>query len=485
MLSYLTPKILFIVAAYSLTLFTVVRIIMDTRNASKALGYLALAILLPLLGPLIYFSFGVNYRKKRIYNKKLVANDKLSQRMQKRIVTSTQLILELNKRKLDGQADMVRLLLNDSAEPLSSNNATLLLNGEQKFPEVLAAMEEAQDSIHVQYYIYEDDAIGRALRDVMIRKAKQGVAVRFLYDDFGSQDLKRRFFKDFHAAGGESSPFFKVHFPFAASKINYRNHRKVIVIDSRVGFVGGINVSDKYINNGANELYWRDTHVKIEGPAVLSLQYHFLADWNFSAKQNVYPDEILFPPAAQLPKGDTLTQIIASGPDYPRASIMLCFFTAIVNTRERVYLTSPYFIPNNSINDALKKAALSGKDVRLLVPGVSDSRFVNAASRSYYEELLECGVRIFCYRKGFVHAKTIVSDDNLAIVSTANIDFRSFEFNFEIGAVMYGQRICEELAQAFLKDLDDSDELSLKTLADRSKLAHLLDKGARLLSPLL
>lgn len=481
----LSSKIIAIILVYGLTLFTVVRIIMETRNASKALGYLLLVITVPLIGPFIYFSLGVNYRKKRIYSRKLVANDALMHKIRQRIITSTSQIIEQNKRKLEGQTDMVNVLLNDALEPLSANKVTLLINGEQKFPAVLQAIEEAKHFIHLEYYIYEDDHVGNAIKEALIKKAKQGCVVRFIYDDFGSRDISDQFFRDLKEGGVESYPFFKVHIPTIASRLNYRNHRKIIVIDGRIGFVGGINVSDRYVNQQTDVLFWRDTHVKIEGPAVLSLQYHFLADWNFCAKQEVLPDEIHFPPTTEMPKGDSLVQIVASGPDYPNPSIMLCFFTAIVNARERVYITSPYFIPNNSIYDALKKAALSGKDVRLLVPGISDSHFVNAASESYYEELLACGVKIYRYEKGFIHAKTIIADDNLAIISTANMDFRSFEFNFEIGAVIYGERICQELTEVFLNDLKHASIITLQDWEERSRWTVIKSKLARLFSPLL
>lgn len=488
MFSFLTPKIIALIVIYAITLFTMVRIVMDSRNATKALGYLLLVITVPVLGTFIYFSLGVNYRKKKIYSKKLIANGDLMHRIRKRIIASTEKIMDQNKRKLDGHEDMVKLLLNESLEPLSSNRVTLLTNGEEKFPAVLEALESARQTIHIQYYIFEEDEIGNRIKDILIQKAKSGVQVRFIYDDFGSHGLSRKFFRDLRAGGVELVPFFKVQLAIIASRLNYRNHRKIIVIDGRTGFVGGINISDRYINHPhrkGEKLYWRDTHVKIEGPGVLSLQYHFLADWNFCSKQDIEPAEIYFPPPASLEKGDSLVQVVASGPDYTNPAIMLCFFTAIVSAREQVYITSPYFIPNNSINDAIKKAALSGKDVRLLVPGVSDSHFVNAASRSYYGELLSCGVKIYLYQKGFVHAKTIVVDSNLAIVSTANMDFRSFDFNFEIGAVIYGERVSGELREQFLHDIQYSEQLTINAWRARGKFSRLVENLARLFSPLL
>ena len=486
MLPDTTFEIVLFILVYTLAFFTFIRVILDTRNAAKALGYLLLVITIPVIGSFLYFSLGVNYRKKRIYSKKIVANDALWQKIKQRIISSTNEILEKSKHLTRGQEDLIKLLLTDSLEPLSHNRVTLLINGENKFPEVIKALESAKNFIHIEYYIYEDNAIGYQIRDILIRKAKEGVIVRFIYDDFGSKDLKNKFLNPMVEGGVEVYPFFKVYFALLASRINYRNHRKIIVVDCHVGFVGGINVSDRYVNTAdPSKLFWRDTHVKIEGPAVLSLQYHFLADWNFCSGQQVAPDETMFLPSAELSKGDSLVQVVASGPDYPRQSIMLCYFTAIINAREKVYITSPYFIPNNSINDAIRKAALSGKDVRLLVPGVSDSIVVNAASQSYFEELLECGVKIYLYQKGFIHAKTIIVDDNLAIVGTANMDFRSFELNFEISAVIYGLEPCAELTTVFLNDLETSELIELKSWRQRSQRRQWLEKAARLLSPIL
>jgi cardiolipin synthase len=286
----------------------------------------------------------------------------------------------------------------------------------------------------------------------------------------------------------EAFPFYKVRWPFLASRLNYRNHRKIIVIDGHTGYVGGINVSDRYINSKPKngQMYWRDTHVRLEGPAVWTLQYTFLADWNFCSRQRINPDERLFPPTPRpITNAREMVQIVAGGPDYQRSGIMLSFFTAIANASDRIFLTSPYFIPNASIFDALRKAALSGKNVRLLVPGVSDSAFVNAASRSYYQELLDCGVKIYLYQKGFVHAKTLVIDDYLSFVGTANMDNRSFDLNFEINAVIYGKEFCHELAQSFLKDLDSSKLVTLQMWRRRSKQDVLKSKIARLFSPLL
>lgn len=479
-------EIILIVCVYALMIFTVIRIIFDTVNVSKALGYLLLTIVLPVAGSIVYFSLGVNYRKRKIYNKKIITDEYLLQNLRKDIDESALRLLQTHHDDVGNFAGLARLLIRDSLSFLSLNHIKLLINGENKFPDVIRALEAAKSTIHIQYYIYDNDEIGNQIKAILMRKASEGVKVRFIYDDFGSNGLKKKWVRELEDAGVEIYPFYKIYFIFLASRINYRNHRKLIIVDGQVGFTGGINVSDKYINgNDPKKLYWRDTHVMIEGPAVLNLQYHFLADWNFCSDQNLKPNNEFFPIPNRRPDFTMLTQIAVSGPDYPRADVMLSYFAAIANAVKKVYITTPYFIPNNSIYDAIKKAALSGCDVRLLVPGISDSKTVNAATQSYFEPLLECGVRIFLYQKGFVHSKTIVIDDTLSMVGSANIDFRSFDLNFELNTIIYDQAFGEKMTEVFLQDLEDADEVIYEEWAKRSTWKQLQEKSARLLSPLL
>lgn len=476
-----------LVFAVLLAVFTIIRIIMDTSNSAKTMAYILLVFLFPVGGSVIYFLFGVNYRRRKLFSKKIIADEALLLKIQDRLEAASLKILEEGPPGVAGNEDLIRLLLKDSRAPLSYNKVKLLINGEQKFEAVFKAIEKATRFIHLEYYIFDDDEIGKRLLALLARKASEGVAVRLIYDDFGSHGMSNEAIAALRAANGLAFPFYEVKFYLLANRLNYRDHRKIIIVDGEVGFTGGINVSDKYINDGSPEkLYWRDTHVRIEGPAVNNLQYHFIANWNFCADEPLEVDRQFFPTLFEHEEGlDDLVQIVAGGPDYPSAAIMLSFFTAIVSARERVYITSPYFIPNESIYDALKKAALSGKDVRLLLPGVSDSRIVNAAARSYFADLLTCGVRIFLYQKGFVHAKTIAIDDNLAIVGSANMDGRSFEMNFEINAVIYSKRICAELIGNFHTDTGFSVELSSEQWAKRPWWKELIDDIARLLSPIL
>jgi cardiolipin synthase len=481
---YPTISLVFIIL---LSVFTIVRIIMDTNNSAKTMAYILLVFLFPIGGAIIYFAFGVNYRRRKLFSKKIILNEDLFTKIEDRLSEVSLEALNEGHENIKGNEDLIRLLLKDSKAPLSYNKVKLLINGEEKFTEVLKAIESAQSFIHLEYYIFDDDEIGNKIINLLKIKVGQGVTVRFIYDDFGSHGLADDTIATMKDAGIQIFPFFEVKFYLLANRINYRDHRKIIVVDGLVGFTGGINVSDRYINNGdAEQLYWRDTHVMIEGPAVNSLQYHFIANWNFCTDETLEINRLFFPNIFEKKENhEDLVQIVAGGPDYPTSGIMLSFFTAIVNAKERVYITSPYFVPNESIYDALKKAALSGKDTRLLLPGISDSTIVNAAARSYFKDLLACGVRIFLYQKGFIHAKTMIIDENLSMVGSANMDARSFDLNFEINAVVYSKKICKELSEAYLNDINYSVELSAREWAKRAWWRELFDDIARLLSPIL
>lgn len=460
---------------------------MDTDNTAKTLAYILLVCLLPIGGAIIYFTFGINYRKRKIFSKKVISNESLLSEIEITLLKQSEGVLATDDANVKGNEDLIRLLLKDSKATLSYNKVRLLINGEEKFKEVIIALQNAKTFIHLEYYIFEDDKIGRTIIDLLKQKAQAGIQVRFIYDDFGSHALSDNTIEEMRDTGIEIFPFYEVKFYLLANRINYRDHRKIIIVDGLKGFIGGINVSDKYVNDPASQqLYWRDTHIMIEGPAVNNLQYHFIANWNFCAETTLHVTESFFPLPFEKKEGnDDLVQIVAGGPDYSSSAIMLSFFKAISQAQDKVYITSPYFIPNESIKDALKSAALSGKDVRLILPGVSDSKLVNAAARSYFGELLYSGVRIYLYQKGFIHSKTMVIDNSLSIVGSANMDGRSFDLNFEINAVIYSEPFCKELTTSFENDLKDSIEVSLEDWIQRPWWKELFDAIARLFSPLL
>ncbi|HEY5771950.1 MAG TPA: cardiolipin synthase, partial [Chitinophagaceae bacterium] len=299
-----------------------------------------------------------------------------------------------------------------------------------------------------------------------------------------SPNIKKPVEKKMKDAGIEIYPFQKVMLYLLANRLNYRNHRKIIVIDGQTAFTGGINVCDKYINNGSNKLFWRDTHLRIDGPGIFFLQYLFLADWNFCSGKKIQADELYFPVPATT-KNDCFLQVAASGPDSDHPAVLFSLLQAIYLAKKEILITTPYFIPGDSILEALRIAALSGLSVKLLVPGRGDSKLVNAASRSYYEDLLCAGVDIYMYQKGFVHAKTLVTDGSLSIVGTANMDYRSFELNFEVNVIVYDKSVSEKLRTVFFKDLEDAEKIDKDEWCKRPAYKQLPERVARLFSHVL
>ncbi|HYG19209.1 MAG TPA: cardiolipin synthase [Ohtaekwangia sp.] len=474
--------------AYVIVLILVcLRIIYDTTAITKTLAYLLVAIFIPFGGMLFYFSFGINYRKRRVYSKKLIEDDGLRKALEARLISRTEQNLKTHEGVVGDAESLVRLLLNDSWSPLTvGNRVRLLTNGEEKFPEVISALRSARHHIHLEYYIYEDDHIGNRIKEILIAKAREGVKVRLIYDDFGSRSIRGKLVADLKAAGVEAHPFNVVRLLFLANRLNYRNHRKIIIVDGQTGFVGGINISDRYDNtsDGERDFYWRDAHMRIDGEGIHYLQYLFFCDWNFCSGEKMEPDACYFAGQPQ-PDANEVVQIAASGPDSPTSTIMLSLLNAIHLAKKEILLTTPYFIPGESIINALRVAALGGVSVRILAPGISDSRFVNAAAWSFYGDLLHAGVEIFLYQKGFIHAKTMVVDGYISVVGTANMDYRSFDLNFEVNAIVYGEAIGRQLRDTFNMDLMFAEEITYQNWEKRPLYKQLSERIARLLAPLL
>ncbi|SFH13945.1 cardiolipin synthase [Pontibacter chinhatensis] len=463
------------------------RIIYDTRSSIKTLAYLLLVIFVPIGGILFYFSFGINYRKRSLYSKKLLQNVELMGEIEEKIISYSRQNFKESPAEVQQYRPLALLLLKDNLSPLTAGNKVkLLLNGEQKFAEVFEALEQARHHIHLEYYIINNDLIGNKLKELLIRKAREGVIVRLIYDDFGSRPIRRKFRRELQDAGVEVYPFHKVRILLLANRLNYRNHRKIIVVDGVTAFVGGINISDSYINypNQKEKTYWRDTHLRIDGPGAFYLQYLFFTDWNFSSQRHLEPEKEYFLPTENI-QGNTVVQIASSGPDSSKPTIMFSILQAIALAKEEILLTTPYFIPGESILDAMTIAAMGGVTVKLLVPENSDSFIVDTAARSYFESLLDVGVQIYQYRKGFIHAKTLVVDGNLSMVGTANMDYRSFDLNFEVNAVVYDAAFAGELRRAFFQDLTHATKLDAAAWKARPVYIHLFEKVFKLISPLL
>ena len=478
--------ILFSILYILILLYTILRIILDTHSAAKTFGYLLLVIFLPLFGVVFYFSFGINYRHKRYNQKAINLQKELDKNLYKSLPNETNSLLEQHEPEIKHFKSLIEFQHRIMRESLSQNSFKLLINGEEKFPTVLQALASAQEFIHMEYYAWENDIRGNQIKDVLINKAEEGVKIRILYDDYASRGIKRNIVKELQSKGVEIFPKIKVRIKQLANRVNHRDHRKIIIIDGTYGFVGGINLSDRYDNGIDTGLYWRDTHMQFSGPLVNSMQRHFIVSWNAAQSQPLHFDNTRFPQKPPQPIGaEGLAQIMAGGPIYPMSTIMLTYFKVFTLARQKLYITNPYFIPNDSILDALKQAAASGVDVRLLLPKKPDSAIVGAASRFYFEELLKSGVRIYLYRKGFVHAKTLVADEWLSIVGTANMDIRSFDLNFEIMASIHSKEFAAQCEQMFLQDLKHSDEVLLEDWENLGLMKRISYSTARLISSFL
>lgn len=463
--------------------FLAVRIIMDTRNTSKTLAYLLLIVFLPVIGIIIYFVFGVNYRKNKFYTFKIERNEKIYNEIQKYIRETHHKTLKNRGDELDCFVTTINFLYHAGHSPLTEENQVeVLVNGEEKFAKVFKVLQKAKHHIHLEYYIYDNDRIGNELADILIQKASEGVVVRFLYDDLGSGNIGRKLLKRLKGGGVELSPVNKITFRLLANRVNYRDHRKIIIVDGNEVFTGGINVSDKYINPNPKQ-YWRDMHLYIKGNGAFYFQFLFLSNWIFATEKIPQISQDYFNYKHDTP-GSTIVQVAASGPD-TKPSIMLSTASAILSAKEKVYIVTPYFIPVETVLNAIKQAAIAGLDVRLMVPESGDSLIVNAAAYSYYEELLESNVRIFFYKKGFLHAKTMIVDDLLASVGTANMDVRSQELNFEVNTLVFDQVVNQKLQDVFLNDTKDCVEVVLDEWRKRPKYKSFFEHLARLFSPLI
>lgn len=479
--SYITP---FFMTAYAISILVVVIVIvLENRSPLKTLSWIMVLLLLPGLGFIFYIFFGQNFRKEKIIARKGLKNhERLLSLANAQINKMTEGNL-LEDTAANYKRNIVQLLLNNSSSLVTiGNRVTIFHNGRDKFDALFAAIEQARNFIHVEYYIIEEDEVGNQLMRLLKEKAAQGVEVRLIVDDVGSWELKDSFFKEMEQAGIEAGSFLKVRFPWLTSKVNYRNHRKIVVVDGDVGFMGGINVADRYITGDESYGIWRDTHMMIEGDAVNSLQTTFLIDWYF-VKQVELAHPRYFP--SKTPIGDTIVQVAASGPDSDWPAIMMGIFQAIASARDYVYISTPYFMPSESVLMAIKTAAMGGVDVHLLIPSQSDAFITLLSSRSYIRDLMESGVKVSFYNKGFLHCKTIVVDDVLTLIGSANMDFRSFEQNFEITSFVYDEDIAIEMRNVFLDDLNDSHRIVHDEWIKRSVNQKAKESFARLFSPLL
>lgn len=449
-------------------------VIAENRNPLKTIPWVIVLLFAPVIGLVFYFFFGQDNRKQRI----------ISRRTYKRIM----------KRPKEGVLPQDICCVPEEYKPLSAllintNQSSLLFgsritiytNGQEKFEALLAEIAKATHHIHLQYYIFCDDEIGNRIKAALMAKAREGVQVRVLYDDVGCWNVDAAFFKEMKDAGVEVYAFLRVAFPVFTSKVNYRNHRKVVVIDGKVGFIGGMNIADRYVK-GNEYGKWRDTHFRIEGKGVHGLQSAFLIDWYVVSKA-LLRSKRYYPPVEIFT--NNIMQIATCGPVGPWRTILQATIFALSNAKRYIYIQTPYFLPSEGLNTVLQVAALGGIDVRLMLPKKADSKMVNLATRSFIDEIVKAGVKVYFYTGGFLHAKLIVIDDALAAIGSANMDFRSLEHNFEINAFMYDPAFAVQMKKIFQHDMLECEKLVPSRWMRRSAKRRLTESFMRLFSPLL
>lgn len=460
-------------------------IFLERRDATSTWAWLLVLFFIPIFGFLIYLMFGRRLREKHLFRwegRNKIGIDQLIDYQMSAIENST---FEFRKEELEKYKDMIYLHLRNNDAVLTQDNAMTVFNdGSDKFEALIQDLEQATNHIHIQYYIFRLDNLGKRILNVLERKAKEGVEVRLLFDDMGSRGLYKRHFHNLIRLGGKVEAFFPSILPLINTRLNYRNHRKIVVIDGATAYIGGFNVGDEYLGKVKKFGYWRDTHLRIEGSAVHPIQTRFLLDWNqASAEKDIEYNEQYFPAIPR--KGDISMQIVSSGPDSEWEQIKDGYLKMIFRAKKYIYIQTPYFIPDVSFLDALRIACLSGVDVRIMIPNKPDHIFVYWATYSNVGHLLKAGAKIYIYDNGFLHSKQIVIDDEVATVGTANIDVRSFKLNFEVNAFIYDPIAAHQLAELFEQDLLVSRELTLETYQQRSFTIRLKESIAHLISPIL
>ncbi len=453
---------------------TIIVVILDNRNPVKTMAWVLVLFFLPVVGLAFYFFFGRSTRKEKLISKKGYT------RLIKRPMAEYQ--AQKAFKYPEDQHQLMRFFRKiNNALPFEGNKIEVYTDGLSMLQSLIKEISKAQHHIHLQFYIFEDDSVGRLLRDLLMDKARQGVEVRLLYDDVGCWRVPHAFYEEMRGAGIEVRSFLKVRFPLFTSKVNYRNHRKIVVIDGRVAFTGGMNIALRYMR-GFSWGIWRDTHIKIEGKAVYGLQTSFLTDW-YVVDRTLITSSRYFPEVEAC--GNALIQIVTSDPVGEWRDIMQGLLIAISSSRKYFYIQTPYLLPTEPILLALKTAALAGVDIRIMIPERADTWLTHLGSLSYLDDMMRAGVKIYLYQKGFLHSKLMVSDDTLSTVGSTNMDFRSFEHNFEVNAFMYDTASALALKEIFLQDQKDAILLQQKTWMKRPWYQKAKESIVRLLAPLL
>lgn len=467
-----------LVALYAATVVVILGIILsENRNPVKSLAWVTVLLLVPGLGIILYIFFGRSIKNTRMISRRYRRRLKRAERYRPVDITR-QGLNPLSTQNIQ----LGRSLC--SAPFYPDNDITVFTNGQSKFAALEKDLQEAREYINIQYYIFEDDSIGDRIANILKQKAREGLAVRVIYDHVGSFHTSRKFFKELKQAGVEAYPFFRVVFPPFGTRINWRNHRKLCVIDGKIGYIGGMNIADRYIDGGKRFKSWRDTHLRVTGPAVRSLLFSFAVDWSFMGKPLIDTPRVGWNQEEDRP-GTVGAQLITSGPTSQWSNVAYMFHKAIAGAQKRIYLQTPYFLPTDGLLHALQTAALAHVDVRIMLPVRSDSDLLRYASFSYISECLRSGIKIYLYKPGMLHSKVIIVDDDLVSVGSTNFDFRSFEHNFEANLFLYSRTFNRRMTDIFMSDLRECQRILPSNWKHRPLYHRAAESVLRLLAPIL
>ncbi len=469
-------------------LFAIVVVFFERKNPSVTWAWLMLVLIVPYIGFIVYLIFGLESKKVRVFAFKAKQDESIHQEyIDSQINGYEEMQEQLNSvaqksiAQITGSThfdDIVYLNLVSGNGLYTTNNAVEMYHeGKTKFDALIRDIENAKSFVHLQYYIFKGDELGQRVIDALCKKVKEGIEVKVLIDGMGSP---KKIFKHFTACGGELAVFLPPRFV----RMNYRNHRKLAIIDGTIGYIGGLNIGNEYLGITKRFGYWRDCHLRISGDAVRQMEIRFFMDWNFSSHKKFVLSNKYFVNSKEK-YGNTGIQIVSSGPDTKWYSIVYALSKMINEADHSIYIQTPYFVPDDNILESLRIAALAGKDVRIMIPGKPDHPFVYGAAMSYLGELLQAGVKCYQYERGFVHSKLVIIDSIISTVGTANMDVRSFKLNFEVNSFVYNEEISTKLEAQFLKDLDDCTEITAEFYHNRTRIAKIKESISRLLSPLL
>lgn len=469
-----------LIVAYIISIISAISLIfIERKEPTTTWAWLLVLMILPGIGFLLYLIFGQNLSRQKIFREKKVIDERKSR----------ELIEKFKKEKSANNIsnefiELINMNYNHSKSLYTTgNDIKVYIDGVEKFKQLIEDIRNAKNFIHIEYYIFKLDDLGKQIINELKKKVDEGLEVRLLVDGMGSKSLRNNHIRYIRDLGIKFHVFFPGRLPYINMRLNYRNHRKIAIIDGKIGYVGGFNVGNEYVNKGKQFKYWRDTHIRIQGEAVNELNKRFILDWDYASEGEIKDNKKYF--LDQEEYGDSGIQIVSSGPDHKEEYIKNAYMKIINNAKKNVYIQTPYLVLDEPVADALKIAALSGIDVRIMVPGKPDHFFMEWILSSTMGELMECGVKIYRYQKGFIHAKTIVADGKISTVGTANLDIRSFQLNFEVNAIIYDSKIAKYLERIFNDDINDCKLVSLEEYNNRGRVIRIKEALIRLIAPIL